>query len=203
GLGPEADTFHAVLVDVAEARALPAAEGVISDRNRDRDVDPDHADIDPRREFTGRMAVTGENGDAVAVRMLAWQSQRFFETIGADDLQNRPENLFLIRAEVRLYMVEQGRTDKEALLVPLQGEATAVDHQLATLVDAHLDVVLDALLVSFVDHRAVMRLGVGRDADAQLFDGRDKLLTQGSGGVVAHRHHHWQCHAALAGRAEC
>src|SRR3546814_11659697 len=44
-LGPEFDAFHAVLVGVAEGRAFPAAERMIGDRHRDRDVDADHADV--------------------------------------------------------------------------------------------------------------------------------------------------------------
>src|SRR5436853_7650258 len=44
-LGPEADALGPMLVDVAEARALPAAERMIGDRDRDRHVDPDHAGI--------------------------------------------------------------------------------------------------------------------------------------------------------------
>ncbi len=99
-------------------------------------------------------------------------------------------------------MVEQGRADEEALLMALQREAAAVDDQLAALVDAHLDVMLDPLLVRLADHRAVMRLGVGRDADAQRFDRRDQLFAQRVGGLVADRHDHRQRHAALAGRAE-
>jgi hypothetical protein len=43
-----------VLVEIAEARALPAAEGVIGERHRDRHVDADHADID--REAKSRAA---------------------------------------------------------------------------------------------------------------------------------------------------
>src|SRR5581483_2882510 len=39
GLGVEADRIRAVLVEIAEARFLPAAEGVIGDRHRDRHVD--------------------------------------------------------------------------------------------------------------------------------------------------------------------
>ena len=46
GPGVEADRIRPVLVQVAEARALPAAEGVVGDRHRDRHVDADHADLD-------------------------------------------------------------------------------------------------------------------------------------------------------------
>src|SRR3546814_6994541 len=56
-LGPEFDAFHAVLVGVAEGRAFPAAERMIGDRHRDRDVDADHADVDALREFARRVAV--------------------------------------------------------------------------------------------------------------------------------------------------
>src|ERR1700749_3092308 len=63
-LRPEPDTFGAVLVRVAECRALPAAEGVIGERHRNRDVDADHADIDIRREVARRIAVAREDRDA-------------------------------------------------------------------------------------------------------------------------------------------
>src|ERR1700737_5533274 len=46
GLGVEADRIRAVLVQIAEAGLLPAAEGVVRDRHRDRHVDADHTDID-------------------------------------------------------------------------------------------------------------------------------------------------------------
>ena len=99
-------------------------------------------------------------------------------------------------------MVEEGRADEEAFLMALEREAAAVDDQLGALVDAHLDVVLDPLLVRGADHRAVMRVGIGRHADAQPLDRRDQLLAQRVGGVVADRDHDRQRHAALAGRAE-
>ena len=101
-----------------------------------------------------------------------------------------------------LHMVEEGRADEEAFLMALQLEAAAVDDQLGAFVDAHLDVAFDPLLVRAADHRAVMGVGIGRDADAQRLDRRDQLLAQRVGGLVADRHDHRQRHAALAGRAE-
>jgi hypothetical protein len=56
-----------VLVQVAEDRFLPAAEGVIGQRHRDRHVDPHHADIDPAGEIPRGVAVAGEDRGAVAV----------------------------------------------------------------------------------------------------------------------------------------
>src|SRR3546814_2288621 len=51
-LRPELHAFHAVLVGVAKCRTLPATKGMVSDWNRDRPVDADHADIYTCREFT-------------------------------------------------------------------------------------------------------------------------------------------------------
>src|ERR1700732_1939737 len=51
GVGVEADRIRPVLVEIAEAGLLPAAEGVVGDRHRDRHVDADHADIDLGREI--------------------------------------------------------------------------------------------------------------------------------------------------------
>src|SRR3546814_8378574 len=58
----------------------------------DRHVDADHADIYTCREFTGGVAVTGENGDAISILMLAGKRQRFLKIVGANHLENRTEN---------------------------------------------------------------------------------------------------------------
>ena len=60
----------------------------------------------------------------------------------------------------------------------LQFEPASVDDQLAALVGAHLDIVFDAALVGGVDHRAVMRLGIARYADAKSLNRRDQFLAQ-------------------------
>ena len=76
---------------------------------------------------------------------LRRQRQGLLEGLGADDLQHRAEDLLLVGLHGRLHLVEQAGADEEAVLVALQGEAAAVDHQLGALVDAELDVVLDLL----------------------------------------------------------
>lgn len=43
GLGVEVDTFLTVDLDVTEQGVFPTAEGVVADRDRDRNVDADHA----------------------------------------------------------------------------------------------------------------------------------------------------------------
>ncbi len=69
-LGPELHAFHAVLVGVTKGRAFPAAKAVISNRHGDRYVNADHADIDARGEFTGGVAIAGEDRDAIAILVL-------------------------------------------------------------------------------------------------------------------------------------
>ena len=67
GLGVEAHRVRAVLIEIAEARPLPAAEGVISKRHRDREIHPDHADFDAADKVARGVAVAGEDGNAVTV----------------------------------------------------------------------------------------------------------------------------------------
>src|SRR5262245_37534501 len=48
GLGVEADRVRAVLIEIAEARAFPAAECVIGEGDWNCEVHADHADVDAR-----------------------------------------------------------------------------------------------------------------------------------------------------------
>src|SRR5690606_4938023 len=156
GPGVEAHAVHAVLVEVGEARALPAAEAVVGDRHRDWHVDPDHPDLDPAGELARGVAVAGEDGHAVAVLVPRRQRQRLLEGLRAHDLQHRPEDLLVPGLHVRGDAVEQGGAEEEAVLVPGQGEAAAVDDQLGAFLHPDADVVLDPGLVRGGDHRAVV-----------------------------------------------
>src|ERR1700691_2385698 len=70
GLGIEADRIRSVLIEIAKAGLLPATEGVIGDRHRDRHVDADHADIDLGGEIAGGVAVAGKDRNAIAVIVI-------------------------------------------------------------------------------------------------------------------------------------
>src|ERR1700729_793934 len=107
GSGVEANRIRAVLVEVAEARALPAAKRVVGDWDRDWHVDPDHADLDLAREVARRVAVASEDRDAVAVLMVVAQTQRLAIVVRAHDREHRAEDLLLVDAHVLRHVVEQ------------------------------------------------------------------------------------------------
>src|SRR3546814_21188472 len=75
----------------------------------------------------GGVAVTGENGDAVSILMLAGKRQRLLKIVGANHLENRTETFFLVAFHVGFDMVEQRRPYKEAILMALQLDAATVD----------------------------------------------------------------------------
>src|SRR3990167_10936643 len=58
--GVEADAVRAVGVQVAEQRALPAAEAVVAHPHRQRPADAHHADLDLVAEQARRFTVAGE-----------------------------------------------------------------------------------------------------------------------------------------------
>ena len=97
----------AVGVGVAEERALPAAEGVVRHRDRDRHVDADHPDLDVVLEPAGRAAVVGEHRGAVAVVVGVDQRDRLVVRPHADDRQHRAEDLLAVDVHLR---ASRGRT---------------------------------------------------------------------------------------------
>src|SRR5215831_14852444 len=79
----EAHALGAVLVHVAEDRALPAAEGMERQRHRDRNVDADHAAVHLVGEVARDVSVPGEDRHAVAVIVVRRQRERLLEGLRA------------------------------------------------------------------------------------------------------------------------
>ena len=176
---------------------------MIADRYRDRHVHADHAHVHPAGEFARGVSVARKDRNAIAVLMLAWQSNRVFEVVGAHDLQHRAENLFLVAFHPRRNAVDQGRTDEEAVLMPLQCEPAAIDHDFCTFGFSRIDPAFDPRFVLGRYNRAVMRVRIVRHTNAQCVDCRDQLFAQTIGGVFANRYDDRQCHAPLACAAKC
>src|SRR5436190_4237667 len=77
----EFDALDAVHVQVAEERALPAAEREVRHRHRNRHVDPDHADLDFVFEAPRGAAGLGEDRRTVRVRIAVDQLDRLVKGI--------------------------------------------------------------------------------------------------------------------------
>jgi len=63
----KAQTFHTVLIGIAEGRAFPAAKAVISDGDRDGYIYADHANFDAVCEFTRCAAILRKDSNAISV----------------------------------------------------------------------------------------------------------------------------------------
>ena len=137
--GVEADALHAVHIVIAEQRALPAAEGMIGDRHRDRHIDADHADLRPGEEIARGVAVPGEDGRAVAVFVVVDHAERILVALRAHDREHRAEDLLGVDRHIGRHPVEQAAAEEKAVLIALQADIAPVDHQLGTGVDALAD----------------------------------------------------------------
>ncbi len=190
-----------MLVEVAEARLLPAAECVIGKRHRDGEIHSHHADVHAAGEVARGVAVAGEDRDPVAVVVLRGQPHGLLVVLGAHDREHRPENLFLVDAHMRLDLVEQAAAHEKPALVALQLEAAPVDLELGALLYAELDIASHLVEMRAADQRTVIGLCVAREADLETFHPRDELFEQGVRGLAADRHRHRYGHAPLARRA--
>ena len=162
-----------MLVEITEAGPLPAPEGVVGHRHRDRHIDADHAHLHAGHEVAGSIAVAGENRYPVAVFVFGGQPQRFFVIVSPDDAQYRAEDLVGVDRHVGRDVVEQRGADEKALLqaVVVEGQLVggalaAVDHQVGTRLDALADVVAHPLERGLGDQRAVVGLRVETVSDA-------------------------------------
>ena len=90
---------------------------------------------------------------------------------------------------------------EETVLVALEAQVAAVDHQLGAFRDAPVDIAPDLVEMLLGDQRTHVGLGIVVGADLEARDARGEALDQRVADPVAHRHRHRDRHAALAGRA--
>ena len=96
---------------------------------------------DAAGEVARGVAVAGEDRDAVAVFVLGRQPHRLLVILGAHHREHGAENLFLVDAHVGLHLVEQAAAHEVAVLVALELEVAAIDHELGAFLDADVDIV--------------------------------------------------------------
>src|SRR5258708_27111419 len=200
GLGIETDRIRPVLVEVAEAGLLPAAESVIGDRHRDRHVDADHTDIDLGREIARGVAIAGEDRNAIAIVVIRRQAQRLLVVVGAHYRQHRTEDLLLVDPHVLCDIVEQAPAHIKTVLGDLHPEIAAVDRERGAFLDADLDIILDAIKRLPGHQRTIVGGWIDRSSDLQGLDARNEVLHQPVARGLADGHRDRDRHAAFAGR---
>src|SRR3954452_9031637 len=104
----ELDPLRPVDVLVAEQRRLPAAERVEGHRDRDRDVDAHHADLDLAPEVPSGRIRGGEDRSPVRVRVGVDELDRLPQRLHPDDAQHRAEDL--VAVDVHLGRVDVGHS---------------------------------------------------------------------------------------------
>ena len=132
--------------------------------------------------------------------MVVHHPDRLVEAPGAHHRQHRPEDLVLVDLHVGAHMVEQAAAHEVALLVALQLQATAVDHEFGAFLHALVDIAHHLVPVLARHQRTHLRLRIEARPDLQRRHARRQLLHQPVADI-AHRDGNRDRHAALACRA--
>src|SRR6516164_1700331 len=203
----ETHAFLTVGVHVSEQAVLPAAEAVPGHGHGNRHIDTHHADLDAAPEFARNVAIAGVAGHAIGERMRIHELHCGREVRHAHAGEYRAKDLLAVDAHLRGHMVEQRRSEPEALLVTGDGEgrtaqrvAPAIHDQRGAACDAIVYVAADALDGRLADDRAHLGIALHPVADTQppraLGEPRYQHL-----GSVADEHRYRDRHAALSRRA--
>ncbi len=115
--------------------------------------------------------------------MLRGHPQRLLVVGGAGDDQHGAEDLLAVDRHVGGDVVEQGRSEVEALLMPFHGEAATVGEECRPLVDALLDVALDPLDGRPCDQGAVVDVGCERRGPTRSWATRSVSLAASASAV--------------------
>src|SRR3954452_16487809 len=138
--GVEGEAVGPVRLRVAEQRVLESAERVVGDRDRDRHVDPDHADLDLPLEAARRPAVVREHRGAVPEGARVDEGDALLEARDAHDGQDRPEDLVAVHPRRGRDTVDQGGAEPEAVRGPVGFDVAPVDDHVGAVARAQVDV---------------------------------------------------------------
>ena len=154
-------------MQVAVDRVLPARERKPGDRGGDADVDAEHPGLGAVAVGARGGARAGEDRAGVAVARAVGELERRIEVVGADDRQQRTEEL--LASELRLEV--RGRDDRRAdQRAPRAGVAAAVEDNLVLAVGSAGDRRVDAVARVRADQWADLDplLVAGPDTESDL-----------------------------------
>ena len=188
-----------MLVQIAKDRLFPSTKGVVGKWHWNRDIDPDHADINPVGEITRGIAIAGKDRSTIAVFMVNCQIDCFFIASGTYCAQNWSEDFLFIDVHIRCNTVKQMRSDKKPVFITLQSEIPAINDQLCALIYTTLNKAKDIAFGRFSDNWTVIYV-IARSigSDFQLFDAWNKFFNQTIRGFLAHGQGYGYRHAAFA-----
>src|SRR5262249_4079675 len=106
-LGVEPNALGPMHVVISEEGCLPAAEGMERHRDRDRNVDANHANLDLMSELPSRVTIPSEDGGAVAELVLVDHVGGGVIGLYACDGEHRAEDLFAIDLHIGHHVIEQ------------------------------------------------------------------------------------------------
>src|SRR6185437_12829928 len=151
---------------VAVAGAADAAEGKMDLGADGGGVDVDDAAVEVAQGAEGGVDVGGVERGGEAVGHAVGQGDGVLEPVAGEHRDHGAEDLLLRDAHGGLHAGEDGGFEEEAVRERAVGAAAAAEHELGALLPADGNVLLDALQLLGVDHRA--DLGAGLEAGSQV-----------------------------------
>jgi hypothetical protein len=136
-------------------------EAVEGHRHRDRDANPDDADLHAVGEVARRAAVAREDRGAVAEVVLVDELGGSLEVVDAHDAEVPAQNLFAVDAHLRLEVVAE-RSAKEETVGPRAERTCGHRPAAGALLATQLDIAGNLVEMRLRDQRAEIDLGCAR-----------------------------------------
>lgn len=194
-LGVELDTGLSVEGDVTEERALGARPVEHGEGNGDGNVDTNLSGLGLLLELAASGTRVGEDGGTVSVPVLVDDLDSLVHGLSRDDGKHGAKDLVGVSGHggVNLY---DGRADKVSVGVALNGDATAIKEDLASLLLDRADEAVDLLLGLGRDNRSEVGTLLEATVDLEVLGTLNELGDPLAG--LADKDGNGESHAALA-----
>src|SRR6267143_3838490 len=171
GFGEEFNGVASLAMKNAEEAFFPSAEGEISHRGGDADVDADISRGGPVPELASGGTAGGEKRGLVAVEAAAQKIHGFIDGIGVNQTEHRAEDFRIGKLAGGGQAIEDGWREEITGFVAGNFRVAAVKNGFCAFADTGRNERLDALLALLGDDRAHLDAGVQALADANRGSG--------------------------------
>lgn len=201
-LGVEHDARLAVEAEVTECRGFASGPGEEWQRNRNTDVDTNLPSLALALEATGNVAVGCEDSGSVSVGVAVDNGKCLVEVLDADDCEGRSKDLLSVAAGLEVLWLQDAWADKVTLGQAIDAETAAVEDDLASVLLAGADELLDTVLRGGGDDRAKVDVGVNSVADPEALGSLEQTVLDPLASLT-NGDENREGHAPLTGSAEC